>query len=69
MRLLEPVLDDALYARAPFFNFLLEHRKHLLVVVLKDERWNLYRHAVGLFASVPPVKGSFRSCDCLVVGP
>jgi hypothetical protein len=49
-RLLEPVLvryprafdlerADALYARAPFFNFLLKHRKHAWVV-LKDGHAN-----------------------------
>jgi hypothetical protein len=35
------VLADALYAVAPFFNFLLTHRKHALVV-LKQERRDLY---------------------------
>jgi len=34
------VLTDALYAQAPFFNFLLTHGKHALVV-LKDERCDL----------------------------
>ena len=63
-RAFDLVLADALYARAPFFNFLLEHRKHALVV-LKDERRNLYQDAAGLFNSVPPVKGRFRSRDCL----
>lgn len=63
-RAFDLVLADALYARAPFFNFLLEHRKHGLVV-LKDERRNLYRDVAGLFDSVPPVRGTFRSRDCL----
>ena len=62
-RAFDLVLADALYAQAPFFNFLLAQRKHALVV-LKDERRNLYQDAAGLFDSVPPVKGSFRSRDC-----
>ena len=63
-RAFDLVLADALYAQAPFFNFLLGHRKHVLVV-LKDERRNLYQDVAGLFDSVPPVKGTFRSRDCL----
>jgi len=39
------------------------HRKHVLVV-LKDERRNLYQDVAGLFVSVPPVKGTFRTRDC-----
>jgi hypothetical protein len=34
------------------------------LVVLKDERRNLYQDAAGLFDSVPPRKGTFRSRDC-----
>jgi len=63
-RAFDLVLADALYAQAPFFNFLLDHRKHVLVV-LKDERRNLYQDAAGLFASAPPISGTFRSRDCL----
>ena len=62
-RAFDLVLADALYDRADFFNFLLEHRKHLLVV-LKDERRNLYQDVAGLFDSVPPIQGTFRSRDC-----
>jgi hypothetical protein len=36
------VLADALYAQAPFFNFLLAHGKQALVV-LKDERRDVYQ--------------------------
>lgn len=39
-RAFDVVLADALYAKAPLFNFLLDRRKHVLVV-LKDERRNL----------------------------
>jgi len=63
-RAFDLVLADALYDQAPFFNFLLEHRKHVLVV-LKDERRNLYQDAAGLFDSVPPIQGTFRFRDCL----
>lgn len=57
------VLADALYATAPFFNFLLAHDKHALVV-LKNEKRNLYRDVAGLFESVPPKDGAFRSRQC-----
>src|ERR1035437_3794996 len=62
-RAFDLVLADALYAKAPFFNFLLDHRKHALVV-LKEERRNLSQDAAGLFDAVPPVQGTFRSRDC-----
>src|SRR5271156_3316902 len=62
-RAFDLVLADALYCRADFFNFLLDHRKHALVV-LKDERRNLYQDAAALFDSVPPVPGTFRARDC-----
>ena len=48
-RAFDLVLADALYATAPFYNFLIDRGKHALVV-LKDERRNLYQDAVGLFA-------------------
>ncbi|MGH9667372.1 MAG: hypothetical protein ACRD9L_23360 [Bryobacteraceae bacterium] len=35
------------------------------MVVLKDERRNLYQDVAGLFDSTPPVNGTFRSRDCL----
>jgi hypothetical protein len=41
-------LADALYATAPFFNFLSARRKHVLVV-LKDEWRNLYQDVAGVF--------------------
>jgi len=63
-RAFDLVLADALYARADFFNYLRDHRKHARVV-LKDERRNLYPDVAGLFTIVPPVKGTFRSRDCL----
>jgi Transposase DDE domain len=57
-------LADALYGTAPFFNFLLARGKHALVV-LKDERRNLYQDAAGLFPSVAPQQGCYRSGQCL----
>jgi hypothetical protein len=47
-RAFDLVLADAAYAEAPFFNFLLAHGKHALVV-LKDQRRNLYQDVAGLW--------------------
>jgi hypothetical protein len=63
-RAFDLVLADALYATAPFFNFLLARGKHALVV-LKNEQRNLYRDVAGLFESVAPRQGSFRNRRCL----
>jgi hypothetical protein len=63
-RAFDLVLADALYATAPFFNFLLDHDKHALVV-LKDDRRNLYQDATALFTHVLPQQGCFRSRKCL----
>jgi len=63
-RAFDLVLADALYATAPFFNFLLARGKHALVV-LNNERRNLYQDVVGLFDRIPPQQGSFRSRQCL----
>jgi hypothetical protein len=57
------VLADALYAQAPFFNFLLAHGKHALAV-LKDERRDLYQDVAGLFQHVAPQPGRYRSRQC-----
>lgn len=62
-RAFDLVLGDALYAQTRFFNFLLTHHKHALVV-LKDERRNLYQDAAGLFPQVAPQTGSYRSRQC-----
>ena len=56
-RAFDVVLADALYARADFFNFLLDRRKHALVV-LKDERRNVYQDVAGLISIVSPVRES-----------
>jgi hypothetical protein len=62
-RAFDLVLADALYATAPFFNFLLAHGKHALTV-LKDDRRNLYQDAAALFATVPPKTGFYRNRAC-----
>jgi Transposase DDE domain len=63
-RAFDLVLMDGLYARANFFNFLLDRNKHALAV-LKDERRNLYQDVAGMFTFVPPVEGTYRSRTCL----
>jgi len=63
-RAFQVVLADGLYAQAPFLNFLLAHGKHA-VVVLKDERRDLYQDACGLFRLMTPQNGRYRSRHCL----
>ena len=63
-RAFQLVLGDGLYAQAPFFNLLLAHGKHAMVV-LKDERRDLYQDACGLFPITPPQQGTHRSRRCL----
>jgi hypothetical protein len=62
-RAFDLVLADALYAVAPFFNFLLDHGKHVLVV-LKQERRDLYVDAMALFAQQTPLLGGYRDRQC-----
>jgi hypothetical protein len=62
-RAFDLVLADALYATAPFLNFLLDRGKHALVV-LKDERRNLYQDVTSLLAHVPAQAGKRRGRDC-----
>jgi hypothetical protein len=62
-RAFDLVLADALFATAPFFNFLWARGKYALVV-LKDEQRNLYQDAAGLFARFPPRQGFFRNRQC-----
>jgi len=62
-RAFDLVLADAFYAEPPSFNFLLFHGKRALVV-LKDERRNLYQDVTGLFDHVAPQPGSYRSRQC-----
>jgi DDE family transposase len=62
-RAFDVVLADALYAQAAFFNFLLSHGKHALVV-LKDERRDLYQDSAALFSQMLPQPGTYRSRQC-----
>ena len=62
-RAFDLLLADALYATAPFFNFLIDRGKHALVV-LKDDRRHLYQDAAGLYAHVPPQRAERRGRDC-----
>jgi hypothetical protein len=63
-RAFQLVLADALYCKAPFVNFLWSHHKYILIV-LKDERRDLYEDALGLFKIQPPLEGRYRKRECL----
>ena len=63
-RAFDVVLADALYAQAPFFEFVLELGKDVLAV-LKDERRNLLQDAQGLFKYMEPTQtqdGTHQRC-------
>ena len=62
-RAFDLLLADGLYLQAGFFNFLTDLHKHVLVV-LKDDRRNLYQDAAGLFDLVTPVKGTSGTRQC-----
>jgi hypothetical protein len=62
-RAFQLLLADGFYAQAPFFNLLLAHGKHALVV-LKDKRRDLDQDPGGLFALTPPQAGKYRSRQC-----
>jgi hypothetical protein len=57
------VIGDALYSQARFVNFLRANNKHVLTV-LKDDRRELYKDALPLFASQKPKLGKHKSSDC-----
>lgn len=63
-RAFQVVLADALYCKAPFVNFLSSHHKYILVV-LKDERRDLYEDVLGLCKIQPPHEGRYRKRKCL----
>ena len=63
-RAFKVVLADALYAEARFVNFLFAQRKHVLIV-LKDERRDLYQDALALFGLQRPQTGRYRTRQCL----
>lgn len=52
-RAFDLVVVDGLYLKAPFVRLLLKHHKDVLIV-LKDERRDLLRDALGLFRLEPP---------------
>jgi len=53
-RFFDAVVGDGLYLEAPFFNFCLDHGKHV-VAVIKDESRVLFKDAQGLFATMQPM--------------
>ena len=63
-RAFDLILADALYGTAAFLNFLLARGKHALIV-LKDERRNLYQDVASLWEHLQPQAGQYRSRACL----
>ena len=63
-RAFQVVLADAFYCKAPFVNFLWSHHKYILVV-LKDERRDLYEDVLGLCKIHKPHEGRHRKRKCL----
>jgi hypothetical protein len=52
-RFMDGVIGDALYLEAPFFNFCIDHGKHVIAVIKGDQR-ALLQDAQGLFAQMRP---------------
>jgi hypothetical protein len=52
-RFFDAVVGDALYLEAPFFNFCIDHGKHVVAVIKGDQR-ALLQDAQGLFADMKP---------------
>ena len=52
-RFFDVVLADALYMEAPFYNFCLQHHKHV-ITVLKGEQRVLFQDAQGVFSLMKP---------------
>jgi len=52
-RFIDGVIGDALYLEAPFFNFCIDHGKHVVAVIKGDQR-ALLQDAQGLFAQMKP---------------
>lgn len=63
-RAFQVVLADAAYCEAPFINFLWSHHKYILVV-LKDERRDLYEDVLGLCQVHKPHEGRYLKRRCL----
>lgn len=62
-RAFQLVVGDALYSQARFVNFLRAHNKHVLTV-LKDDRRELYKDAMPIFATQKPKPGKHKSSVC-----
>jgi hypothetical protein len=52
-RFFDVVLADALYMETPFYNFCLEHHKHV-ITVFKGEQRVLFQDAQGVFSLMKP---------------
>lgn len=52
-RFFDGIVADALYLEAPFFNFCIDHGKHVIAVI-KGEQRALLQDAQGLFAAMEP---------------
>ena len=50
---IDAVIGDALYFEAPFFNFCIEHKIHVVAVIKGDQR-ALLQDAKGLFSQIKP---------------
>lgn len=53
-RAFDIVMADGLYARAPFFKKVVDHGKHV-IAVLKDDRRDLLKDAMGIFSQQQPI--------------
>lgn len=63
-RAFQLILADALYAEAPFINYLWSKGKYVLIV-LKDDRRDIYQDSLGLFKIHSPLRGRYRNRECL----
>ena len=52
-RFIDAIIGDALYFEAPFFNFCIDHGKHVIAVIKGDQR-ALLQDAQGLFGQINP---------------
>jgi hypothetical protein len=65
-RAFDLVIADGLYARAPFFKLVKDHRKDA-IAVLKDDRRDLVQDAMGLYKQEAPVvfeRDGDVTCEC-----
>jgi hypothetical protein len=59
-RAFDIVIADGLYARAPFFKKVVDHGRHV-IAVLKDDRRDLLKDAMGIFSKQQPLV--IQNCD------